>query len=441
MNGWHSLRIVLLMLLLGITSVSAYLFAVHQLYFCLLFSVLIIVGIVVTVVYLHKQTTQKLTRMVEAIRYGDFSLNFSKNQGEQWETQLVEDINAVMANLRNELAQKEERHQYYETLLQTVDSCLLVVNKQGQILWMNQSAEQQLCGYRIHLLAELDSLNKDFANTLHSLRPGEVKVIRIYRKDLMQDMAVTVTDYSTTGALLRLINLRNIRSVLEENEMEAWQKLVRVLTHEIMNSIAPIISLSDTLSERAQQNGMNEKDYGVMLQGMQTIHRRSKGLLGFVENYRKLSRLASPILAPVRVGDLLNDIQKLFPASGRRYVYKIEDKDLQLMVDRSQMEQVLINLLKNASEACAENPRAEICVATSYSAENQIFQLSVTDNGCGILPDVLDKIFIPFFTTKPTGSGIGLTLCKQIVALHGGSLQAASDVGKGSCFVLKLWVK
>ena len=441
MNGWHSLRIVLLMLLLGITSVSAYLFAVHQLYFCLLFSVLIIVGIVVTVVYLQKQTTQKLTRMVEAIRYGDFSLNFSKNQGEQWETQLVEDINAVMANLRNELAQKEERHQYYETLLQTVDSCLLVVNKQGQILWMNQSAEQQLCGYRIHLLAELDSLNKDFANTLHSLRPGEVKVIRIYRKDLMQDMAVTVTDYSTTGALLRLINLRNIRSVLEENEMEAWQKLVRVLTHEIMNSIAPIISLSDTLSERAQQNGMNEKDYGVMLQGMQTIHRRSKGLLGFVENYRKLSRLASPILAPVRVGDLLNDIQKLFPASGGRYVYKIEDKDLQLMVDRSQMEQVLINLLKNASEACAENPRAEICVATSYSAENQIFRLSVTDNGCGILPDVLDKIFIPFFTTKPTGSGIGLTLCKQIVALHGGSLQATSDVGKGSCFVLKLWVK
>ena len=441
MNGWHSLRIVLLMLLLGITSVSAYLFAVHQLYFCLLFSVLIIVGIVVTVVYLQKQTTQKLTRMVEAIRYGDFSLNFSKNQGEQWETQLVEDINAVMANLRNELAQKEERHQYYETLLQTVDSCLLVVNKQGQILWMNQSAEQQLCGYRIHLLAELDSLNKDFANTLHSLRPGEVKVIRIYRKDLMQDMAVTVTDYSTTGALLRLINLRNIRSVLEENEMEAWQKLVRVLTHEIMNSIAPIISLSDTLSERAQQNGMNEKDYGVMLQGMQTIHRRSKGLLGFVENYRKLSRLASPILAPVRVGDLLNDIQKLFPASGGRYVYKIEDKDLQLMVDRSQMEQVLINLLKNASEACAENPRAEICVATSYSAENQIFRLSVTDNGCGILPDVLDKIFIPFFTTKPTGSGIGLTLCKQIVALHGGSLQATSDLGKGSCFVLKLWVK
>ena len=441
MNDWHSLRIVLLMLLLGITSVSAYLFAVHQLYFCLLFSVLIIVGIVVAVVYLHKQTTQKLTRMVEAIRYGDFSLNFSKNQGEQWETQLVEDINAVMANLRNELAQKEERHQYYETLLQTVDSCLLVVNKQGQILWMNQSAEQQLCGYRIHLLAELDSLNKDFANTLHSLRPGEVKVIRIYRKDLMQDMAVTVTDYSTTGALLRLINLRNIRSVLEENEMEAWQKLVRVLTHEIMNSIAPIISLSDTLSERAQQNGMNEKDYGVMLQGMQTIHRRSKGLLEFVKNYRKLSRLASPILAPVRVGDLLNDIQKLFPASGGRYVYKIEDKDLQLMVDRSQMEQVLINLLKNASEACAENPRAEICVATSYSAENQIFQLSVTDNGCGILPDVLDKIFIPFFTTKPTGSGIGLTLCKQIVALHGGSLQATSDLGKGSCFVLKLWVK
>ena len=111
------------------------------------------------------------------------------------------------------------------------------------------------------------------------------------------------------------------------------------------------------------------------------------------------------------------------------------------MVDRSQIEQVLINLLKNAGEACAEQEHPEVVVETAYQPEKHIFQLSVKDNGCGILPEVLDKIFIPFFTTKPTGSGIGLSLCKQILALHGGSIRVSSEVGKGSCFVMKLWVK
>ena len=276
---------------------------------------------------------------------------------------------------------------------------------------------------------------------IDTLRPGEVKVIRIYKGDIMQDLAMTVTEYATTGAELRLINLRNIRSVLEENEMEAWQKLVRVLTHEIMNSIAPIISLSDTLSERAITNGMNEKDYSIMLQGMQTIHRRSKGLFGFVENYRKLSKLSSPVIAPIRVGDLLDDIKKLFPARTISYIYKVEDENRVLMVDRSQIEQVLINLLKNAGEACGEQSQPEVVIETSFLPETSIFQLSVTDNGCGILPEVLDKIFIPFFTTKPTGSGIGLSLCKQIMTLHGGSIRVNSEIGKGSRFVLKFLIK
>ena len=255
----------------------------------------------------------------------------------------------------------------------------------------------------------------------------------------MQDMAVTVTEYSTQTDSLRLINLRNIRSVLEENEMEAWQKLVRVLTHEIMNSIAPIISLSDTLCDRALQEGMDEDS--LMLQGMKTIHRRSKGLLNFVENYRKLSRLSTPVLAPVRVGELLGDIKKLMPSSKVSYIYKVENEDRVLMIDRSQIEQVLLNLLKNACEACNEQPNPQVVVETAYLAEKHLFTLSVTDNGSGILPDVLDKIFIPFYTTKSTGSGIGLSLCKQIMTLHGGSIRVSSEEGKGSCFILKWLMK
>lgn len=425
-----------LMLLIGVASVAACLFYQRQLYFSMLFAGVVVLGIIVFLCYSLNRSYRMVQRMMEGIRYGDLTLNFTAKGKSKQEVQLVEDMNRIIADFRQELSEKEERSRYLDTLLDTVDSGLLVTDKEGQVLWMNRAGIHDLCGHRIHRLTELDTLNKDFSCLIASLQPGEVKVIRIYKEEVMQDLAITVTEYSTRGANWRLINVRNIRSVLEENEMEAWQKLVRVLTHEIMNSIAPIISLSESLSDRALNQGMEED--GLVLQGLRTIHRRSKGLLGFVENYRKLTRLSAPILAPVRVGDLLNDIRRLTPTSRVHCIYEVESEDRTLMLDRSQIEQVLLNLLKNAAEASAEQAHPEVVVRTSYQEEKRIFQLSVSDNGCGILPDVLDKIFIPFFTTKPSGSGIGLSLCKQIMTLHGGSIQVSSEIGKGSCFTLKL---
>lgn len=440
MTSWQTLYTALLLVLLSLVSAAAYFFYYQQLYFCMFFSLLLVVVLVAGMTYNRTLITRRMLRMVESIRYGDFSLSFSvsKNQSRS-EQEMIRNINEVMTQFRTRLSDKEERYKYFETLLDTVDTSLLVTDRQAQVLWMNRAGVQDLCGYTIHHLEELKGLNPDFPKVLEALHPGEVKVVRLYKEEFMQDMAVTVTEYSTNNADLRLISLKNIRSILEENEMEAWQKLVRVLTHEIMNSITPIISLSDTLCERALLQGMEEES--VMLQGMKTIHRRSKGLLDFVENYRKLSRLASPVLAPVRVGELLDDLKKLFPAKEVSYHYNIENPDRVLMVDRSQMEQVLINLLKNAKEACLEQSRPEVRIVTIYQPEKHLFRLSVSDNGSGILPEVQERIFIPFFTTKQTGSGIGLSLCKQIMNLHGGSISVSSEVGKGSCFTLKLLVK
>ena len=222
---------------------------------------------------------------------------------------------------------------------------------------------------------------------------------------------------------------RSMEDMLERNEMEAWQKLIRVLTHEIMNSITPIISLSETLSERE----MSEKNYPVMRQGMQTIHRRSKGLLEFVENYRKLTRLPAPVRRPVAVRELLQDLQKLFSEEYIRI--ELPEAVRILQIDRTQIEQVLINLIKNAKEACSrkEHPRIEVKMLPALSWQCLI---TVSDNGEGILPEVQDKIFVPFFTTKPSGSGIGLSLCKQVMNRHGGNITVQSTVGKGSCFTL-----
>ena len=439
MSNWQTFRLVGLMFLLGGASVASYLFYEHELYFCVFFSCVLALVIMACLVSIYYSSIRRMERVIGSIRHGDFMLNFSAVGRSDVERKMVESLNEVILRFRTDLSEKQEKHQYFETLLDTVDTSMLVADKQGVVMWMNRAGVQDLCGHAIHQLDELKGLNPDFPLLLKALQPGEVKVIRIYKEEVMQDLAVTVTEYSTPAADLRLINLKNIRSILEENEMEAWQKLVRVLTHEIMNSITPIISLSDTLCERAIQQGMEEES--LMLQGMKTIHRRSKGLMVFVENYRKLSRLSTPMLAPVEVGELLGDIKKLFPSSKVRYIYKVEDESRKLMIDRSQMEQVLINLLKNASEACMDQPNPEVVVQTDYQAENHIFRLSVTDNGCGILPEVVDRIFIPFFTTKPTGSGIGLSLCKQIMTLHGGSIRVKSELGKGSCFTLKLVVK
>ena len=439
MSSWQTFRLVGLMFLLGGASVASYLFYEHELYFCVFFSCVLALVIMACLVSIYYSSIRRMERVIGSIRHGDFMLNFSAAGRSEVERRMVESLTEVILRFRTDLSEKQEKHQYFETLLDTVDTSMLVADKQGIVMWMNRAGVQDLCGHAIHQLDELKVLNPDFPLLLKALQPGEVKVIRIYKEEVMQDLAVTVTEYSTPAADLRLINLKNIRSILEENEMEAWQKLVRVLTHEIMNSITPIISLSDTLCERAIQQGMEEES--LMLQGMKTIHRRSKGLMVFVENYRKLSRLSTPMLAPVEVGELLGDIKKLFPSSKVRYIYKVEDESRKLMIDRSQMEQVLINLLKNAGEACMDQPNPEVVVETDYQAENHIFRLSVTDNGCGILPEVVDRIFIPFFTTKPTGSGIGLSLCKQIMTLHGGSIRVKSELGKGSCFTLKLVVK
>lgn len=233
---------------------------------------------------------------------------------------------------------------------------------------------------------------------------------------------------------LAAFRTRLCNSVMAEAETEAWQKLIRVLTHEIMNSIAPIISLSETVTERAATHGMNERDYGILLQAIQTIHRRSKGLLDFVENYRKLTRIPSPVPRMIPVSGLFDDLRGLYPDGEVTFRFTVRPSDLRLYADRSMIEQVLINLLKNASEACKEKPGAEVRV-DAFTREGMPV-ITVADNGNGIMAEALDKVFVPFFTTKPGGSGIGLSVCRQIMNRHGGSITVRSEEEKGTVFTL-----
>ena len=441
MSRYHTYRILIVALLLVAASMASIVLYQQELYFCLLFSGLLVLVLVYYLCFLHRRNFRLIERLVESLRYNDFTLSFSTKGKGATESKLRNDINEVVLNYREQLADNQERYKYYETLLDTVDSALLVVDDKENVQWMNKAAQQTLCGHAIHSVDALNEFNPNVAQQLAKLQAGEVKVIKLFKEEVTQEMAVTMTEYTTKGFRYRLYCFTNVRSLLEENEMEAWQKLVRVLTHEMMNSIAPIISLSETLAERVEQENRGEQLNEMIVHGMQVIHRRSKGLLEFVENYRKLSRLSSPVLAYVKVGDLLSDIKKLFHNPKIDYRYRIEDNEQLLLIDRSQIEQVLINLLKNAEEACVEQSNPVVEVTTSYMKEKRMLLISVSDNGCGILPDVQDKIFVPFFTTKQKGSGIGLSLCKQIMSLHGGTISVRSEEGVGSTFTLKFVCK
>lgn len=417
----YSLVVILHICLLAILSVGVYVLYCADLWFSMLITFLFLLGTGIHLYYIQMKQLQMMRRLTDSLRYNDMTQAFRPPYKNKLMTEMSVELSETLQAFRARLLEEEIKHQYYESLLNKVDTAVLVTDMSGRIEWLNRAATAQL-GQDPQLPAELLSLPS-----------GETQVIRIHRNGTTLEMAVATTLFVARGMERRLISLKNIHSVLERNEMEAWQKLIRVLTHEIMNSITPIISLSETLSERGIPKLLGEKEYSIMLQAMQTIHRRSKGLLEFVENYRRLTRIPTPVCTKVSITELCMDLKKLFP---EEYIhFEIPSSDLTLYIDRAQIEQVLINLLKNAREACGRQSDKDIRVEVIISpAGNKL--LTVSDNGEGILPDVLDKIFVPFFTTKTSGSGIGLSLCKQIMTLHEGSINVKSESGKGSKFIL-----
>ncbi len=417
-----AIRVVLHILLIVLLSIGSYLLFQKQLWFS---TTICMILLIITTVHLYRMQFKQialLRRLTDGLRYNDMMQTFHPPFKNKIMNEWAEELSDTLKDFRGKLLAEEIKHQYYENLLNKVDTAVLVADKAGHIEWMNQAA-----------VTHLGQISQLPESLLKASATSDTPVIRIEQNNTVLEMAVSCTTFATQGREQQLISLKNIHSVLERNEMEAWQKLIRVLTHEIMNSITPIISLSETLSERGIPSQPGEKEYSVMLQAMQTIHRRSKGLLEFVENYRRLTRIPTPIRTQISVAELFTDLKKLFPEE--EFQFEAPSPELKLNADRTQIEQVLINLLKNAREACNRKLDKNIQVKVKkLSAGNTA--LTISDNGEGILPDVLDKIFVPFFTTKTSGSGIGLSLCKQIMTLHEGSINVKSEVGKGSSFIL-----
>ncbi|MDR3267945.1 MAG: GHKL domain-containing protein [Tannerella sp.] len=377
------------------------------------------------------RTVKDMKRFIEAIRFSEFNISFKHFVKKGLAPELIADMECSIDRFNKRLRNTKAEQSFYDTLLNRIDFGIIVVEKSGRINWINKAALDVFGKPQPHNMEDLKHVSPDLPGILNKLVPRETKIIQIGPDKHRYRLAVTVVCFTLEGKGLKLISLKNIQSVLEENESDAWKKLIRVLTHEIMNSLTPIISLSETFSEQSEENR------ALMNQAMQTIHRRSKGLVDFVRNYKKLTLTPLPVITKFSASEWMEDISHLLKADDFAFSYVVNPQHISIEADRGQMEQVMINLIKNACEAASPGKQALVEVAISQN-EYRRPVIKVSDTGDGILPEVLDKIFVPFFTTKTNGSGIGLSICRQIIKLHGGTISVHSEPEKGSCFTVRL---
>ncbi|MDY3070303.1 MAG: HAMP domain-containing sensor histidine kinase [Parabacteroides sp.] len=388
--------------------------------FCVVVPVLLIICIAISLYMTQMKQLKSWKYLVNCIRQNDLTQTIRPPFSDSEMTELADELSAALRKLSDKFTTQEMKRHFYENLLSKTENAMIVCNSNGKIEWRNK-ASVNITG------------NKPFVpgNILSAINNNE-KVIRMDNGSHPIELSVETSRIFIKGMEHRIVCLKNIHHALERKEMEAWQKLIRVLTHEIMNSITPIISLSETLGERCD-TAESMRDTATVRHGIEVIHRRSKGLLDFVENYRRLTRIAPPVKNKIPVKEFFSDLKKLFP---RPFIsFSLGNGGLCFYADRPQMEQVFINLIKNAIEACASKENPAIAISAQMEQDKIIF--TVSDNGEGILPEVMERIFIPFFTTRRSGSGIGLSLCRQIITMHGGSIYATSKDGEGSTFVVE----
>jgi two-component system, NtrC family, nitrogen regulation sensor histidine kinase NtrY len=393
----------------------------------------------------QRKTQAELAQFVESVHYRDFSRYFDVKHAPLELQPLRQGFNEINSTFKVISKEKETQYQYLQKILELVNTGILSYeDEDGKVLWMNEPLKNML---QLPYLKTIHSLNKRdpaLYKEIISLRPGESTIGTAHLEKNTFKVLLSATAFQTDGKLYKLIAFQNVNEALDETESKAWQKLLSVMTHEIMNSIAPISSLADTLKNRLQQSVNNLTNNSGSIDdlelGIDTIKRRSEGLLKFAETYRNLNKITRPNLKKVYIRDLFENIQQLMqPTLDQKNIDMdiiLHDTDLQLEIDINLIEQVLINLVVNAIEAVKEKPDARI-VLSGYVAATRKTVIKVADNGYGMTEEVMDKIFVPFFTTKKNGSGIGLSLCKQVMMLHKGNIQVQSREGEGTALMLQ----
>ncbi len=436
---WLKAPLWLTIALLSCCFATAWL-AMHGFYISLCVTAFLTLAVAYAIYRYIRRSAHAMAQFIWAVRYSEFlsSPVQGKESRRSLPPELLAEMQDALDHYRSNLQKKESRLQYFQALANHIDIAILVYTPNGDIEWMNEAAKRLVCSNTedINLrvprrIEDLRPFHAELPEKLYHLKAGDLSVLQVDRKEETIQLALSGMEFAIEGRRLIIASMKNIYSALNSQETEAWQKLIRVLTHEIMNSITPVISLTELLSKQIEELEGNEEAKAEMRQMLQTINRRGNGLVHFVGSYREVSHLPQPILKLHSARDILQDALQLMRNGQDDLSLSLPQPPLRIIADKSQIEQILINLIKNARE----NEANCITLSAGITSTGHPY-LRVTDNGTGIEPDVLERIFVPFFTTKPSGSGIGLTISRQIMHQHNGNITVSSQPGEGSVFTL-----
>lgn len=399
-----------------------------------------------------EKTNRQLSRFLNSIRYSDFSRSFHhRGMGASFE-ELNEAFSRVIEEFKKERAEKQENYRYLQTVVQHIGIGLISFNQAGEVELINTAAKRLFDIPTLRNIRALKEISDPLYHAVSKLESGNKTLVRVSKDNETLQLAISATAFRMHDDLYKLVSFQNIHSELEEKEMEAWQNLTQVLAHEIMNSITPIASLSDTVhlvlkNNAIQRNGeyrIDKESLGDVEEALETINNRSHGLMRFVNSYRDFTQIPEPDFKMFPVIKLLRRVKNLNKgeAESQNVCMEItaDPETLEVTADPHLIEQVLINLTKNAFRALNSTEEAKVQLIGKLDEDGHTI-IEICDNGPGIKQENLQKIFIPFYSTsQPTsrgGSGIGLSLSRQIMRKHHGTLTVKSDRKTGTVFTLR----
>lgn len=446
-NGFRIGVVARVLLLVVLTFVTVWLSMHNEFRFSAFIIGILLIASVVELIKYVERTNRRITQFLESIRHADFTTSFSdKAMGKSFR-QLSEAFTAVMTEFKKNRAEKEEHFNYLQTVVQHISIGIIAFRTDGKVDMQNHSVRRLLGIGTLRNINELAQVKKSLPRQLLELKAGDRLLEKVFVENELLQLSIYATEFRLRNESYVLVSLQNIHSELEEKEIESWQKLIRVLTHEIMNSITPISSLASTVTDmlfdveetKPRTRLLNEEDTVNVHDALLTIQNRSRGLLNFVEIYRNLTRIPKPNFRYFPVAEALDKLYHLMKPRLTElqveFSFRASPPDLMLTADPDLMDQVFINLMLNALDALRGKSNGKIGIE-AYANKNGRITLDITDNGSGIKPDIIDKIFMPFFTSKKEGSGIGLSLSRQIMQLHKGSISVRSKPDEGTVFTL-----
>lgn len=434
-------QLIIRVILITITAlIFAFSCTAYNLYFLVPAFILLIILVKRLIRFLNRNN-RRMAYFFESIKNEDYSLQFPENESFESLNELNKGLNKVNHLIRETQIKNKAQEKYFQEILKEASIGILTFNEKGHILFSNPTAKKLLNHEHLNHIKQVAMINEDLYEMLQKSQPFDKKLFDFSNERESSQLVIKASKIVLNEESLLLVVIQDIKSELDEKETDSWIKLIRVLTHEIMNTIAPITSISESLLKQHKNRTNSAQDQtATITKGLQVIQEQSHNLTSFVQSYRTLLNVSKPDKEIINISMFFEKIQELMREEFHRkeidFSIKIHQESLQVFADEKQITQVLLNLLKNAVQASINNKRSIIILEAGINKSEEKY-IAIKDNGIGISHEELAQIFIPFFTTKPNGTGIGLSLSKQILIQHGGSLNVKSTPNKETVFTLQ----